>query len=1091
MTYELYDAIENGFVDEAKRLIKAGLGNNDYIPHTYFTTDRPLHLACQKGYTEIVELLLERGADVNTEGYNYTSPLSIACQNGYKDIAALLLRYKANIEYQADAEYDRPLHIACQNGYIEIVKLLLEYGANINACKYNDATPLHVACEYGYDDIVQLLIFHKANIHAEGKYDYTLLKAASLGGHVDVVKTLINNGIDANLKEYHANGTALLIACRRGDVRLVELLLAHQADVNVHVTGYNSKTPLYLACMFGIDSNDVKANVRGALDALYSLIDYKHNCSGKDTISNGRMLAERELEYVKIIRLLIQHKADVRKADSHYGGDLLAMVCMRDNIEVAKLLIEHGASKNIRFAGIFVHVQSVEMAQLLMDNGFISNINEEDNDKHTVLYYALEHSAPGLISFLQKNGVTSTKEMYQNMDLFCKAAKNYSIEGVQFMIEHGLITDINKQDTDGKTALYYACSNMRNDVVRFLVEHGATDTNGSAVLEAVKYNMIDIVQLMLDKDLVENLVAALREACSHPEYSDMAKLLIARKATNAGEETDTPLHRAVLHNMIDIIKLMFKQSLVNDALDHMIINGALHNAQNVEIIELLLEHKADIDNQNSLGNTLLHCACDSNQVRPSIVKWLVHRGANINIENNEHFSPLCMLLHHWHYDVAKFLIQNGADISSAKLDGYTLIKTLRGYQNGTCAANDSSGYGLAMLNMLVRGAEVNTDLLEHNIVVELVAVETHQTDIQNNNPKTAVRAVKKIAPPGVQEMYRYAVQAANIKKEHLNDEEIYNMICTLSEKVVYDYINSPFIDSEIQNKLLLNAFMWYRLSEDGTYQLQEAFGFIQNRYGLLSDSMNIIQLGENILSDENQELMKGHEYSRHVYDMFMNNMEKHKKNEDNSRRSTEEILSHSAKIPGEDVNDMGHLIHYAKNLAQAHPNKSWMLKTLCLRYDNEKFELFNAIKEYFDDLKNFHCVYNNYEYEHIKFSMEAHVFTKNFYNIANEYQDSVYLNMVNGVKDWVQKYKNMINDLQNQPKYQSEPYNAEYDKQIKENKKLLWSADEFMSFMGKIGAVNNNVDTPLDYRDLFHFSHFDQETANNIMELVGKDCNFL
>jgi hypothetical protein len=55
-----------------------------------------LMVASNKGYTEIVKLLLKKGADPNQKNYKGTTALMLASQSGHKDVVKLLLKNGAN-----------------------------------------------------------------------------------------------------------------------------------------------------------------------------------------------------------------------------------------------------------------------------------------------------------------------------------------------------------------------------------------------------------------------------------------------------------------------------------------------------------------------------------------------------------------------------------------------------------------------------------------------------------------------------------------------------------------------------------------------------------------------------------------------------------------------------------------------------------------------------------------------------------------------------------------------------------------------------------------------------------------------------------
>jgi ankyrin repeat protein len=128
--------------------------------------------ASRNGYTEIVTMLLEEGADVH-EGFEHFGniifvPLQGAIENGHAEIVRILINHGANVNDQYTASpMNTPLTEAASRGYTEIVAILLdrrvyEDGAAVEAVDMDaknglGKTALDIAIENGHNGIVELL----------------------------------------------------------------------------------------------------------------------------------------------------------------------------------------------------------------------------------------------------------------------------------------------------------------------------------------------------------------------------------------------------------------------------------------------------------------------------------------------------------------------------------------------------------------------------------------------------------------------------------------------------------------------------------------------------------------------------------------------------------------------------------------------------------------------------------------------------------------------------------------------------------------------------------------------------------------------
>lgn len=183
----------------------------------------PLHYACLNGHFGIAQLLLKYDADVAVIDEDDDTPLHNSCINGHYEVTKLLLKHDARVNLAGD-DNDTPLHNACFNGHIDVARLLLEHGADVNLANEDNDTPLTLAANDGSVEIVQLLIEYKSNINHAGYDDETPLHNACKNGHFDVVQLLLTHGADAHKKDLVRN-TALQIAYEKGHVNIAKLFL--------------------------------------------------------------------------------------------------------------------------------------------------------------------------------------------------------------------------------------------------------------------------------------------------------------------------------------------------------------------------------------------------------------------------------------------------------------------------------------------------------------------------------------------------------------------------------------------------------------------------------------------------------------------------------------------------------------------------------------------------------------------------------------------------------------------------------------------------------------------------------------------------
>ena len=224
----------------------------------------------------------------------------------------------------------RALMLAARQADLESTEALLAAGADPNARSRQGIAALNLAAEEGALPVVAALLAANAdpdNADAENK---TPLIGAALAGNTQVVKDLCEcgkkgggRGVDVNAQYGADRWSALLRACQRGDTGVVEVLLAHGADVNIKQSG--KITPLIIAAQEGRTETikvlvaqpgiDIEAQLPGGRTALSQasknghvesvelLLAAKCNPSAKSTAGSCLQLATKG-GHDKIVELL-------------------------------------------------------------------------------------------------------------------------------------------------------------------------------------------------------------------------------------------------------------------------------------------------------------------------------------------------------------------------------------------------------------------------------------------------------------------------------------------------------------------------------------------------------------------------------------------------------------------------------------------------------------------------------------------------------------------------------------------------------------------------------------------------------------------
>lgn len=145
----------------------------------------PLQLSCEKGFVEVVGLLLRFGADPNLADDEGFSPLYFAVRSHFFPYVRL-----AKIDQLSHALLPTPSTQA-QEGHDQCCALLLERGALVDQPNVDGTSPLCIAAKNKREGVVGLLLRHGAKVDLPPDVDGdTILGVARMGGNARVISLL-------------------------------------------------------------------------------------------------------------------------------------------------------------------------------------------------------------------------------------------------------------------------------------------------------------------------------------------------------------------------------------------------------------------------------------------------------------------------------------------------------------------------------------------------------------------------------------------------------------------------------------------------------------------------------------------------------------------------------------------------------------------------------------------------------------------------------------------------------------------------------------------------------------------------------------
>ena len=302
---ELFQAAEANDLDKARALLTADSSIADHPSH-------PITVAAEKGFAQMIALLLEHGADPDAP-----EELDLGDEGIYNNAGI-------------------PLWRAAKNDHYVVCKLLLEAGADPNAYVFASGPAAERAMENGNDELLNLIYSYGGHsfaiaaalcghmaapaevMHLQPELAGQILWGAALGGNVDLVRLCFRYDPFAGNDSFGMLNQPLRGRCGQAKLRYAD-------------SAQNEHTDKIEILRLMLENN---AEANATDDKNMTLL---HRLAGET--SNWT-----DAEKIPFAELLLDNGADLEARDDELQSTPLAHACRYGLVQLATLLLARGAS---------------------------------------------------------------------------------------------------------------------------------------------------------------------------------------------------------------------------------------------------------------------------------------------------------------------------------------------------------------------------------------------------------------------------------------------------------------------------------------------------------------------------------------------------------------------------------------------------------------------------------------------------------------------------------------------------------------------------------------------------------------------------
>jgi ankyrin repeat protein len=283
-------AVRTGKLNTIQTLLDCGANVHYSRPHGYDVVIDAVYGAEASQLIPILQLLIERGANLNGETDYCESALSVTSNGGRFDAVRILLNAGANA---APLQWN-PLMHSIALGSLEDVKTQLKRGGDLSARDFWTRTPWLLSLQVGEVQKAKLLLAAGADRSDRGRCGKRPLMYPIINGHTEMLLWLLSEGFDPNDTDEFGE-TPLMLASEMGATECAKILVAAGADIHRlkhSEPAIKIATNLDIVRLLvngGADLNDISDEMRASLTKLPS--------DGKFHVSQDEFQAQKHRRF--------------------------------------------------------------------------------------------------------------------------------------------------------------------------------------------------------------------------------------------------------------------------------------------------------------------------------------------------------------------------------------------------------------------------------------------------------------------------------------------------------------------------------------------------------------------------------------------------------------------------------------------------------------------------------------------------------------------------------------------------------------------------------------------------------------------------